>query len=135
MELVGKLIVINDTETVGSGSFTKRECVVETVADKYPQKIKVEFVKDKTSLLDAFAVGDSVKIEFNLKGNEFNGKYYVSLTGWKIEAATGVPSRPPATAPRQNSAPSNTRQAYGQRPAPASKPAPRAPVVDEDVPF
>ena len=84
MEVIGKVIVIGDTETVGAaGTFKKRLIVVET-AEQYPQKLPVDFVQDKCSILDKYNVGDEVTIGVNVRGNEYNGKYYVSLNGWKI---------------------------------------------------
>jgi single-strand DNA-binding protein len=29
-------------------------------------------------------------VSFNLRGNEFNGKYYVNLQAWKIEPLEGA---------------------------------------------
>ena len=82
MEVVGKIKVINETQTFDSG-FQKREIVV-TTEETYPQDIKLEFTKDKCSILDQYKVGQSVTVAFNLRGNEYNGKYYVNLQGWKI---------------------------------------------------
>jgi hypothetical protein len=88
MDLTGKIKLINDTQTFDSG-FSKREFVV-TTAEQYPQDIKMEVVKDKCSLLDRFSVGTDVKVSFNLRGNEYNGKYYVNVQAWKIEPADNV---------------------------------------------
>lgn len=85
MEVIGKIIVLNDTEVVGSaGTFKKRTLVVET-SEQYSQKIPIDFVQDKCDILDKYKVGDDVKVGINIRGNEYNGKYYVSLNGWKIE--------------------------------------------------
>ena len=43
--------VINDIQTFNSG-FTKREFVVQVEDGNYPQMIKFECVKEKTSLTD-----------------------------------------------------------------------------------
>lgn len=84
MEVTGKIIHIGETETVGSaGTFKKRLLLVET-NEQYPQKIPVDFVQDKTALLDAFMIGSDVVVSVNVRGNEYNGKYYASLNGWKI---------------------------------------------------
>jgi hypothetical protein len=83
LQLTGTIKVIFQTETYPSG-FTKREFVV-TTKEQYPQDVKFELVKDKTAILDSFSEGQEVTVHFNLKGNEFNGKYYVSLQGWKVE--------------------------------------------------
>ena len=99
MELQGTIKLINDTQTFDSG-FQKREFVV-TTQEQYPQDIKFEFTKDKCGLLDKYPVGTSVNVAFNLRGNEYNGKYYVNLQAWKIEnAAAEAPTQaaPPPVA-------------------------------------
>lgn len=86
MEILGKIIVIGDTEIVGSaGTFKKRLVVVET-EERYKQKVPIDFVQDKVNLLDSLQIGQEVKISVNVRGNEYNGKYYVSLNGSRIEA-------------------------------------------------
>jgi hypothetical protein len=94
MEVQGKIKVIGEIKTFGSG-FTKREVVV-TTDDQYPQMIMVEFMKDKCALLDAYKVGQDVKISINLGGREWINpegvaKYFNSVTGWRIEKADAAP--------------------------------------------
>lgn len=129
MELTGKIIVLQDTETVGTKGFQKRVFVVETTEDKYPQKIALEFTKDKCDVLDGFSVGQNVKVEFNIRGSEYNGRYYVSLQAWKIAAASGAPAARPAARPAATGA----RPAG--RPAAATRPAPAQAAGDEDAPW
>ncbi len=95
-DLVGKVKVILDEQSFDSG-FTKREFVV-TTDEKYPQDIKFECVKDKCSLLDAYSVGQNVKVSFNMRGNEFKERYYVNLTCWKMEPADEDAASVPAGA-------------------------------------
>ncbi len=87
-EIEGTLKVILDTQTFGSG-FTKREFVITIGDDKYPQDIKMELVKDKTALLDKFKIGQRVKLAFDLRGGEHNGRYYVNVQAWRIQLADG----------------------------------------------
>lgn len=95
LKIQGNIKLIYDTQTWDSG-FSKREFVV-TTQEQYPQDIKLEMVKDKTSLLDMFKTGDSVEVSFNVRGNEYNGKYYVSLQGWKInKSGQAAPQEAPA---------------------------------------
>jgi hypothetical protein len=84
-EATGQIKIIEATQSFPSG-FQKREFVITTDSDKYPQDIKFEVVKANCEKLDAFQAGDSVTVAFNLRGNEYNGKYYVGLTAWKVEA-------------------------------------------------
>ena len=85
-ELEGKIHLINEIQTFNSG-FTKREFVVEAQDGKFSQMIKFECVKEKTSLTDGFRTGDEVKVSFDIRGNEYNGRYFVNLNAWKIEKA------------------------------------------------
>ena len=98
-EAAGKIKVINETQSFPSG-FTKREFVVTTANDKFPQDLKFEIVKDKCSQPDAFDVGQDVQVSFDIRGNEYNGKYFVNLSCWKIQAADGSSGNArPAAAP------------------------------------
>lgn len=83
-ELTGKLKTVMETQTFSSG-FTKREFVV-TTDEQYPQDIKFELIKEKTTAIDSFKDGDTLKVSFNVRGNEYNGKYYVNLQAWRVEA-------------------------------------------------
>ena len=94
-ELEGTLKLIYDTQTFASG-FAKREFVVETKDDRYPQSIKFECVKDKTAILDSLELGDTVQVAFDIRGNEFEEKYYVNLNAWKISKVAAGSSAGPA---------------------------------------
>lgn len=107
MEIQGRIKMIDETRTYGSNGFRKREVVI-TTEEQYPQDILIEFVQDKTNLLDAFQVGQQVRISINLRGREWvnpqgETKYFNSIQGWRIEkletAATGdMPPMPPEDA-------------------------------------
>jgi hypothetical protein len=87
-ELNGKVKVIYDVQTFPSG-FSKREFVVTTSESKYPQDLKFEVVKDKCAILDNYKEGQDVLVNFDIRGNEYNGKYYVNLSCWKLSAGSG----------------------------------------------
>ena len=87
IKITGTVEKVLDTETFASG-FTKRVLVVNTGGD-YPQTIPVEFVKDKTSVLDGLSEGDAITAYVNLRGNEYNGKYYANIQGWKLDKGSG----------------------------------------------
>lgn len=84
MEVTGKVLIKGETESVGQNGFTKRLLVVET-NEQYPQKLPIDFVKDKTSLLDNIQIGQEVKVHINLRGSESNNRWYLQAQGWKIE--------------------------------------------------
>ena len=107
MEVIGKIKWIDEIKTYGNNGFRKREVVV-TTEEQYPQHILVEFIQDKCDLLNAFQVGESVKIGINLRGREWvnpqgETKYFNSVQGWRIDAVeaastTEMPPMPPASA-------------------------------------
>jgi len=99
LKIDGKIKVVYDTQTWDSG-FSKREFVI-TTQEQYPQDVKFEAVKDRTALLDGLNEGDDVSVSFNVRGNEYNGKYYVNLQAWKLEkvAAGASAEAPPAMPP------------------------------------
>jgi hypothetical protein len=99
-ELKGKVKVVQDAQTFGSG-FTKRELVVTVEDGKYPQDISLEFVQDNVSKLDGINVGDEVEITFDIRGREYNGKYFNNLQAWKMSAVSsgeGATDEPPVAA-------------------------------------
>ena len=103
MEVQGKIKMIGETQTFGANGFRKRDVVV-TTEEQYPQHIMVEFVQDKTDLLNSFKVGQPVKIGVNLRGREWvnpqgETKYFNTIQGWRIEnlqaGAPGAQAGPP----------------------------------------
>jgi len=103
MEVTGKIKKIDETKTFGASGFRKREMVV-TTNEQYPQMIMIEFVQDKCDLLNAYQVGQDVKISINLRGREWINPegvavYFNSIQGWRIEAAQAEGSVPPPMTP------------------------------------
>ena len=98
MEIQGRIKMIDETKTYGNNGFRKRELVV-TTEEQYPQHILVEFVQDKTDLLNSYQVGQLVKVSINLRGREWvnpqgETKYFNSIQGWRIENMEVTQSNP-----------------------------------------
>lgn len=86
MEITGNIKLILDTETGTSKAgkeWAKRQLVV-TTTEQYPQDIAIDFLGDKITQLNKFQVGNPVTVSINIRGNEYNGKYYNSINGWKV---------------------------------------------------
>lgn len=108
MEVTGKVKVVGAEQQV-SPTFRKRELVV-TTDEQYPQSIMIEFVQDKSDLLNNIAVGENIKVSINLGGREWvnpqgETKYFNSIKGWRIEkiqseapTASGMAPMPAAEA-------------------------------------
>lgn len=96
-EMTGTVKVVNDLMTFDSG-FTKREFVV-TTKDRYPQDVKFETVRDKTSLCDNLEEGQEVTVYFDIRGNEYKGRYFVNLNAWRVQPGEGGGADAGASAP------------------------------------
>ena len=85
-DMEGKLKIVYETQNFGDKGFTKREFVVTMADEQYPQDVKFELIKDNTGLIDRFRLGDDVKVSFNLRGNEWNGRYFTNLQAWRLDS-------------------------------------------------
>jgi hypothetical protein len=84
-EIEGILHKIYDTESKTS-SFQTREFVI-TTEGTYPQFVKFQLTQDKCGLLDSYKEGEKVKVYFDLRGREWQGKYFTNLNAWKMDKA------------------------------------------------
>ena len=93
MKLQGKIVSIEQTKEFAN-NFKSRSLILNT-DDQYPQVHQIEFIKEKTYLLDEYAEGDEVSIDINLRGREWTSptgevKYFTSIRGWRIENNTPI---------------------------------------------
>mgnify|MGYP001591635349 CR=1 FL=1 len=116
-EITGKIKKIFDKQEFPSG-FYKQEFVV-TTEDRFPQDIKLDCLKEKGEILNGVKEGDRVPVHFDIRGREWNERYFVDLAAWKIEAGEG--SDAPAPAKSEQAVPAEDPGDYG--------------MDDEDIPF
>ena len=101
-EINGKLHAIFDVNQV-TERFRKREFVIELADNpRYPQYVQFQLTGDRADNLEGFSVGDEVKVEFSLRGREWQSpqgdtKYFNSLDVWVIERVGASPSQDPYT--------------------------------------
>jgi len=86
-EAKGTLHHIGETREV-SETFSTRSFTICQQDDKYPQFITFELIKDKTDLIDSFKIGDDINVSFNLRGREWNGKFFNTIQAWRIQKVT-----------------------------------------------
>ena len=70
-EMEGKLHELFQTEQ-RTETFRTREFVIEEQDGNYPQMIKMQVTQDRCSTLDAYKVGDMVKVSFNVRGRAWS---------------------------------------------------------------
>lgn len=115
-QATGRLHKIFETEQK-SASFTVRDFVIETADSKFPQLIKFQLTQDKCALIDEFSEGDEISVEFDLRGREWNDKFFTNLNAWRIGLASGQDG--------SNEAPAETTAA----------PATSFDDLEDDIPF
>ncbi|MGX7592998.1 DUF3127 domain-containing protein [Candidatus Karelsulcia muelleri] len=91
MEIIGTVQEILDLQ-IFKNNFKKREIILKT-EEQYPQILRIEFILDKTKLLNSLKKDDKIKIFINLKGKKWTtqtGKtiFFNYIQGWKIENIT-----------------------------------------------
>ena len=87
-EIEGLLHKKFDTEAK-TESFQAREFVITTDGN-YPQFIKFQLTQDKCSVIDKYNEGEKVKVHFDLRGREWQGKYFTNLNAWRVDSVAGV---------------------------------------------
>jgi single-strand DNA-binding protein len=60
-----------------------REFVL-SIGDKYPQLVQFQAVNERVKFLDNAAPGMECEVKFDLRGREYQSRYYVSLNAWDI---------------------------------------------------
>jgi hypothetical protein len=101
MVFEGTILFIGEIESVGANGLLKRTFVLEENTDKqYKDTIAIDLVKEeKVKLIDGFRVGDMVKAHIGFRANlsQTNGRYYNSISSWRIEASDATRIAPAAT--------------------------------------
>jgi len=125
--LVGTVLRVEDLVKV-SERFQKRVIVIRIDEDgDYPQDVAIEFVNDKTSLLNKYSAGDAVTIDINIRGKDFEKddkvNNFTKLNGWRIKGFASGGNDP---------APQGTTD---DMPGGNTSPSPTAPAGDDDLPF
>ncbi len=107
-EIEGKLHKKYETEKK-SDKFQAREFVLLVEDGQYPQYIKFQLVQDRCDVIDGYDEGADLKVYFDLRGREWQEKFFTNLQAWRVEAigqATGsesssapadFPTAPPAS--------------------------------------
>ncbi|HMP30668.1 MAG TPA: DUF3127 domain-containing protein [Saprospiraceae bacterium] len=94
-EIQGLLHKKYDTESK-TATFQTREFVI-TTEETYPQYVKFQLTQERCGILDSYEEGEKVKVFFDLRGREWQGKYLTNLNAWKMEKTAAIATAPAAT--------------------------------------
>lgn len=140
-ELTGKVLQFEDVVQI-SDRFKKREFVLERErmggSMVFTDYVKFQLVQDRVNLIDDVAIGDLLKVHFDIRGNKWekNGetKYFTNLEAWKVEkVAADVPmadNTPPPPPPPGDDTPVSTETA-----ATGGEPLEPMGLEEDDLPF
>ena len=118
--------------TSARGPWAKQEFIVEFPDGNFSsQACFTAWGQDKVAELDKYQVGDRVKVSFNLKSREFNGRWYNDLQIWRI--APAGEAQPAAAAPAY--APAAPQAPAPMAPAPTLDDMPADSGPEDDLPF
>ena len=107
------------------GAWSRQDFVLEYQDGSFPVSVCFTALgEDKVNELNRFQVGDKVKVSFNLRGREYNGRWYNDLRIWRITPADAAPQAPAGAPAPQD-----------QAPAPTFADLPPATGVEDDLPF
>ena len=82
------------------GAWVKQDFILEYQDGNFPAEVCfTSFGNDKVAELDRFQVGDLVKVSFNLRAREYNGRWYNDVRVWRITPAGQSQSQPAAPVP------------------------------------
>ncbi|OAV43785.1 DUF3127 domain-containing protein [Lewinella sp. 4G2] len=123
-EITGTLVKKYEVETKGE-SFRVRDFVIKANdGGQYDNFVKFQTTQDRTALVDDINEGDEIKVHFDLRGRQWQDKYFTNLNAWRVEnlaGASGAASAPKTEAP-----------SFTDVPAAGSEPAAEA---TDDLPF
>lgn len=102
MEIKGKIIVVlperGGVSQAGKEWMTQ-EYVLET-EDRYPRKMSFSVFGAERIAQFNIKLGEVLTVKFDIDCKEYNGRWYNSITAWKVEreempAETSAPAVPP----------------------------------------
>lgn len=106
-------------------SFTTRELVIETDS-QYPQLVKFQLTQDNCPLLDHHKEGDTILVHFDLRGRQWNDKFFTNLQAWKIDKVDSTSQELPSNVDNTNDILASMGVDVGDQPATG---------MDDDLPF
>ena len=127
LEIEGKISLKLPVQSGQSarGLWERQDFVLEYQDGSFPVSVCfTAWGEDKVNELNRFQVGDKVKVSFNLRGREYNGRWYNDLRIWRITPADAAPQAPAGAPAPQD-----------QAPAPTFADLPPATGVEDDLPF
>lgn len=128
--LKGTVVEVMPAREGGGKTF---QTIVVRTDGQYAQSVPVEFGGKSQEYAARLREGDPIDCDFSLRGREYNGKWYVNLSGFKINGGRSAdkdfqrPDERPARDYKLDSPPRGANRDHART---------QPPVIDEDeIPF
>lgn len=135
MEITGKIIVVSPLQSGISKSgneWKKQEYVLET-HDQYPKKICFQIFGGDRINQAAILPGEELKVFIDIDSHEYQGRWFNTITAWKVERADAAQPNVPIAPVDVESTSANTVPPSAPKAPSAPDFAPPSPV--DDLPF
>ena len=127
-EITGTLVKKYEVETKGE-SFRVRDFVIKANdGGQYDNFVKFQTTQDRTAIIDDMSEGDEIKVHFDLRGRQWQDKYFTNLNAWRVEAMAAGSAPTPSGASNGGS----NNSGPGNFPSANDEPVLEA---DDDLPF
>ncbi len=138
--LEGKLVEIGEEQSWPSGFAKVLAIVAEGGSDRDPDQIPVEFTRspkggnDSIELLQRCDLGDTVRVAYELRGREWQGKHFLNLSATNLERIASATPQAETPTPELPGVPAPPPVPQGPAPDLPPKPEDYNPALDE-LPF
>jgi hypothetical protein len=98
LEVTGKIVQKLEPQSGVSakGEWKKQDFILETT-EQYPRQVCITMWGDKINEIAGIQAGETITVSIEIESREFNGRWYTSVRGWKLQRGSGTQN--PATAP------------------------------------
>lgn len=109
LEFIGTLAQITPAQNVGTSGAQKKFIIVHEDG-AYPKDVAFELYGKNLGLADNIAIGSKVRVCFDIKSREWQGRWFSDISAFKVELvpAQVVNASAPQTQPVTHSAPAMT---------------------------
>ena len=93
----GDCIRVKDVELRGDKEFPVQIFVLRLGDVNYPQDVAFELAGKKAGTINEDLVGKILEVSFDLRGREYEGRYYTNLQAWRVDVVGEVEPAPQET--------------------------------------
>lgn len=105
--ITGTVHHVGAVETRGAKGFQVQSLVLAVADGEFEQYVKFEVTGKKVEILRPVEVGMDATVHFDLRGREWQGKFFTNLVAWKVELKSPASATDPLPEPTPESGDKN----------------------------